>query len=169
MGCQRSLSSKLIPVEARCSPSEKPGETNGAVKLDKAQYMKSILSVITLIMNHKHVTLGDRFNQRVFFRLLSSILCDWHDFGREGYSQDRDMLIVFADNFLDLAPHFFAGFTYSWLMLVSHRFFMPSILRLANSEVSYGASFEHSYTDFIRAGNHSPVLWKPHYHISVNS
>ena len=123
------------------------GETNGAVKLDKAQYMKSILSVITLIMNHKHVTLGDRFNQRVFFRLLSSILCDWHDFGREGYSQDRDMLIVFADNFLDLAPHFFAGFTYSWLMLVSHRFFMPSILRLANSEVSYGASFEPSYTD----------------------
>ena len=130
------------------------GETNGAVKLDKAQYMNSIFAIITLIMNHKHVTLGDRFNQRVFFRLLSSMLCDWHDFGREGYSQDRDMLMVFADNFLTLTPRLFAGFTYSWLMLISHRFFMPSMLRLANSEVSNGTSFESRCTDWCKG-------WEP--------
>jgi len=113
------------------------GESNGAVRRNKAAYMDSILSTIVLLVNHHQVTQGERFNQRVFFRLLSSILCDWHDFGREGYAEDRDMLLVFADNFLTLGPRHFPGFTYSWLVLFSHRLFMPSLLKLPNNEVSY--------------------------------
>ena len=113
------------------------GEHNGAVKLDKAAYMNSIFSVITLIMNRHHVNDGEHFNQRIFFRFLSSILCDWHDIGREGYDQDRDMLMVFANNFLMMTPHLFPAFTYSWLMLISHRLFMPSLLRLPYSKVSH--------------------------------
>ena len=113
------------------------GEINGAVRVNKAAYMDSILSIITLIINNHHVMQGDRFNQRVFFRLLSSMLCDWHDFAREGYAQDCDMLLVFADNFLTMTPRHFPAFTYSWLMLISHRLFMPSLLKLPNNEVSY--------------------------------
>ena len=112
------------------------GEQEGAVRLDKAAYMKSILAIITLIINNHHIVHGDRFNQRIFFRLLSSILCDWHDFGREGQEQDRDMLLVFAETFKALPPRLFPGFTYSWLMLISHRLFMPSLLKLGDDQVS---------------------------------
>lgn len=111
------------------------GEQNGSVRLNKAAYMDSILAAITLIINNHQVMEGDRFNQRVFFRLLSSILCDWHDFGRESYAQDRDMLLVYARNFESLSPRLFPAFTYSWLMLISHRLFMPSLLKLSNDEV----------------------------------
>ena len=123
------------------------GETNGAVKLDKAAYMKSILSVITLIMNRYHVDNAERFSQRLFFRLLSSILCDWHDIARESYEHDRDMPIIFAESFLMMAPRLFPEFTYSWLMLISHRVFMPTLLRLPYSKVSFDTSFQTCCTD----------------------
>ena len=123
------------------------GEFNGSVKRNKVAYMDSILAVITLIINNHHVLQGERFNQRGFFRLLSSILCDWHDFGREGDVPDRDMLVVFANNFLMLTPHHFPAFAYSWLMLISHRLFMPSLLKLSNDEVGCTPSFTYCSTD----------------------
>ena len=112
------------------------GEQDGAVKLDKAAYMNSILAIINLIINNHQVMHGDRFNQRIFFRLFSSILCDWHDFGREDHEQDTSTLLVFAENFKALPPRLFPAFTYSWLMLISHRLFMPSLLKLSNNQVS---------------------------------
>ena len=123
------------------------GGFNGSVKRNKVAYMDSILAVITLIINNHHVLQGERFNQRGFFRLLSSILCDWHDFGREGDVPDRDMLVVFANNFLMLTPHYFPAFAYSWLMLISHRLFMPSLLKLSNDEVGCTPSFTYCSTD----------------------
>lgn len=111
------------------------GESNGSVRRNKAMYMDSILSTIVLLINHHQVIQGERFNQRVFFRLLSSILCDWHDFGREGYAEDRDMLLTFASNFFTLGPRHFPGFIYSWLILISHHLFMPGLLKLPNNEV----------------------------------
>lgn len=111
------------------------GDNEGAVRGSKPAYMHSMLSLITLILNSHHVMRGERFNQRVFFRLFSSILCDWHDLAQEGYLENRDMTLVFAQNFLLLQPHHFPGFAYSWLVLVSHRIFMPTLLKLSNDEV----------------------------------
>ena len=112
------------------------GENEGAVKSSKAGYLNSILSLITLVLNNHHVMRGEQFNQRVFFRLFSSILCDWYDTGREGNAQDKEIVLVFAENFLLLEPHYFPAFTYGWLSLVSHRIFMPAVLKLADDEVS---------------------------------
>lgn len=123
------------------------GESDGAVRGSKPAYMNSMLSLITLILNSHHVMRGERFNQRVFFRLFSSILCDWHDLAQEGYLQNRDMMLVFAENFLLLEPRHFPGFTYSWLVLVSHRIFMPGLLKLSDDEVRLnGICFFHSLT-----------------------
>lgn len=111
------------------------GQTEGAVRGSKPAYMNSMLSLIILILNNHQIMRGERFNQRVFFRLFSAILCEWHDLAREGYAQDRDMTLVFADNFLLLQPRLFPGFTYGWLVLISHRIFMPGLLKLSNDEV----------------------------------
>ena len=110
------------------------GEADGAVKGNKAACMDSILSIIVLLLNNHHVMRGEHFNQRVFFRLFSSILCEWHEFGRGNYVQDRDMMLSFAENFLAVEPRHIPGFTYSWLILISHRLFMPTLLKLADDE-----------------------------------
>ena len=111
------------------------GEADGAVKASKAAYMESLLSLIVLILNNHHVMRGEQFNQRVFFRFFSSILCEWNDLARYSFHQDRDMVLVFADCFLMLQPRYLPGFTYSWLMLISHRMFMPALLKLPDDEV----------------------------------
>ncbi|KAL9004804.1 MAG: hypothetical protein Q9188_002395 [Gyalolechia gomerana] len=112
------------------------GEADGAVKASKAAYMNSLLSLVVLILNNHHVMRGEHFNQRVFFRLFSSILCDWNDLARYSFHQDREMVLVYADCFLMLQPRYLPAFTYSWMMLVSHRMFMPALLKLPDDEVS---------------------------------
>ena len=125
-------------------------EASESVGRSKAEHMDSILSTIVLIMNHQQIKQGERFNQRAFFRLLSSILCDWHGFGRGSYIEDRDMLIVFADLFLGIGPRYFPGFTYSWLALISHRIFMPGLLKLANNEVSPSSLIAIDFADPVK-------------------
>ena len=123
------------------------GESEGAVKISKCAYMNSMLSLITLILNNHHVMRGELFSQRVFFRLFSSILCDWHDFGREGNGTDREIILAFADSFLIIGPQYFPGFTYGWLTLVSHRIFMPALLKISDEAVSIGILQKKSFAN----------------------
>ena len=112
------------------------GEADGAVKASRPVYLNSILSLVILILNNHHVMRGEQFNQRVFYRLFSTFLYDWYDFARSGnFQQDREMILVFADNLLLLDPHHFPSFTYGWLSLISHRVFMPAILKQSDDEV----------------------------------
>ncbi|KAL8949047.1 MAG: hypothetical protein Q9222_004818 [Ikaeria aurantiellina] len=110
------------------------GEADGAVKGSKTNYMHSLLSLVVLILNNHHVMRGEHFNQRVFYRLFSSVLCHWNDLTPSGPQHDREMVLVFADSFLMLQPRYLPAFTYSWLMLVSHRLFMPALLKLPDDE-----------------------------------
>lgn len=144
------------------------GESDGAVKSNKPAYMDSMLSLITLVLNSHHVMRGERFNQKVFFRLYSSILCEWYDLGREGHAQDRDMMLVFADNLLALEPRYFPGFICSWLILVSHRIFMPGMLKLSDDEVSYLLLSKAKAKLMFRDGNLLPKSWLLPYPTSVN-
>ena len=71
---------------------------------------------------------GERFNQRVFYRLYSSILCEYTINGLQRSTENEDMMMKFAETFLAVQPAFIPGFTYGWLSLLSHRVFMPSVL-----------------------------------------
>ena len=134
---------RLVVVLAKSA-----GDLNGAVKgSSKAAYMDSLLAIITLIMNKHAVFQGERFNQRIFFRLWSSILNEWNDYARESLSQDREMLLVFAHNFKALNPAHFPAFSFGWLSLISHRVFMPALLKLPNDEVSVARSAVTGLTD----------------------
>ena len=112
------------------------GEANGAVKGSKPAYLNSILALIVLVLNHHHVMRGERFNQRVFFRLFSSILCEYHAVGRQSPEQDQEIMLVFANILLVLQPLYLPGFVYGWLTLVSHRVFMPGLLKMPDEAVS---------------------------------
>ena len=111
------------------------GETNGTVRGAKAAYMDSLLSIIGFIMNHHQVTRGDHFNQRVFFRLLSSIFSDWQEYAQGSPVENEQVSLVFARNLLRMSPRQFPAFIYSWLGLISHRAFMPRLLKIAEDAV----------------------------------
>jgi CCR4-NOT transcription complex subunit 1 len=106
-------------------------EQEGEVKVDKAAFLKSILSLIVLVLNHHHVMRGEQFNQKVFFRLFSALLSETSSCGDElSEAENQQITLVFAKIFLDVRPSYFPGFMFAWLALVAHRSFLPSLMRL---------------------------------------
>lgn len=106
-------------------------DQEGEVKNDKAAYLKLTLSMVVLVLNHHHVMRGEAFNQKVFFRLFSVMLCEFATHADEFSEQERqEILLVFASKLLDLRPSHFPGFLFGWLGLVSHRHFLPPLMRL---------------------------------------
>ena len=110
------------------------GENEGSVQLQKAAYLDSLLSTVVLLLNFQHVTREEQFNQRVFFRLFSNILLEYSASGMKDTMDHPKMVVKIAQTFSKLQPAHFPGFAYSWLMLISHRVFLPDILSLENSQ-----------------------------------
>lgn len=112
------------------------GESQGSVKANKSNYLNSVLSLLVLTLNHHQVMRGETFNQRVFFRLFSSVLCEYFSSGLQNTDQHKDMMLAFADKLSSLQPKNAPGFVYGWLALVSHRFFMAPMLEMEDRTVS---------------------------------
>ncbi|KAJ5888089.1 transcriptional regulator family: CCR4-Not complex component N.t1.c1 [Penicillium taxi] len=106
------------------------GENTGAVKTQKPAYFSSILSSLVLVLNHHQVMRGEGFNQRVFFRLFSSLLCEYTLAGLQNHPEHKGMIFAVADKILSLQPRFVPAFVYGWFALVSHRVFMSSMLNM---------------------------------------
>lgn len=94
----------------------------------KPEYLKSILSIIVLVMNHDHVMRDLAFNQRVFFRLFSSILCEYYEAQLHQSPENTEMIMVFAETFVATQPKYMPAFTFAWTGLISHRDFLSGIL-----------------------------------------
>ena len=106
-------------------------QTEGEVKGDKAKFLNSILSVCVLVLNHHHVRRGEAFNQKVFVRLFSTMLTEMNAVEEELTDTERkEIPIVFATIFQQLQPKYFPGFIFGWLSLVSHRDFLPVLMRI---------------------------------------
>ncbi|KAL2827023.1 CCR4-Not complex component, Not1-domain-containing protein [Aspergillus cavernicola] len=106
------------------------GEGTGPVKTSKYAYFNSILSVLVLVLNHHQVMRGEAFNQRVFFRLFSSILCEYSISGLQQNDQHQEMMFVLANKLLSLQPKYYPAFVFGWISLVAHRFFMSGMLNM---------------------------------------
>jgi CCR4-NOT transcription complex subunit 1 len=106
------------------------GGRDGAVKETKAKYFDQLLTVIIMVFCNHQKTRGERFNQKVFFRLLSAILFELHEAAKENAFDGfkTDMHLTVAKALLVLQPQNFPLFTFSWLTLVSHRIFVPGML-----------------------------------------
>ncbi|KAF2262786.1 Not1-domain-containing protein [Lojkania enalia] len=106
------------------------GEEGGAVKESKAKYLDNILLVVILVLCNHQRTRGERFNQKVFFRLFSASLFELNEASKEnafaGFK--AEIYLVIAKAFLILQPQNFPGFAFSWLTLMSHRIFVPAML-----------------------------------------
>lgn len=111
------------------------GGTDSAMQGNRATSLEAILCVVVLVANHHHNVRQERFNAKVFFRLFSSILCEIHLARPFLDGSEQELSLVMGRAFLALQPGFFPGFTFSWLTLIGHRLFVPSVLRANDQKV----------------------------------
>ncbi|KAK7208402.1 CCR4-Not complex component, Not1-domain-containing protein [Myxozyma melibiosi] len=96
----------------------------------KIVYLRSILSVHALVFAQNHESQGEGFNGQPFFRLFSSIMCEFVEIGETMSEHKEEFYTLMAEIFKALQPVAFPGFTFAWMTLISHRMFMPKILQL---------------------------------------
>ncbi|KAL6711206.1 CCR4-NOT core subunit cdc39 [Coniothyrium glycines] len=107
------------------------GEQDGAVRdNNKARYLDQILVVVVLVLCNHHNTRGDAFNQKVFFKLFSTMLFHLTEAVKDDALADQkaDIFLAVARALLILQPSHFQRFTFSWLALIAHRIFIPAML-----------------------------------------
>jgi CCR4-NOT transcription complex subunit 1 len=114
------------------------GETNGAVQMNKAPYLETILSVLVLIVNHHQVMHGVAFHQRAFHRLFSSILYEYSSSKLDASPEHNAMMQAFGTTLKSLQPAWFPGFSFAWMNLIMHRVLVCGMLR-PNIEAGVGA------------------------------
>ncbi|AGO10565.1 AaceriABR112Cp [[Ashbya] aceris (nom. inval.)] len=112
----------------------------------RAEYLNLIFSTVTLVFAKDHEVNDLTFNERPYFRFFSSLLCEWeslrgHNFIKIKDEQCRNELLAFDTEFFNTFASFlhcyqsiaFPGFAFAWITLISHRMFLPNVLRLPNN------------------------------------
>ncbi|KAI9504686.1 CCR4-Not complex component, Not1-domain-containing protein, partial [Coemansia spiralis] len=99
------------------------------------QPLRMYLSSVALEIVQAHTLTPDLSGarQRPFFRLLCNVLYEFNDAyrGEEAWCSDeciRDVVSMLGETLMLLNPSFVPGFSFVWLMLVSHRYFFPRLM-----------------------------------------
>lgn len=90
---------------------------------------------------------SESFNERPFFRFISILLSYWQQLNFAEFDIVRDentrnallafnneLYLLVADVLHILQPLAFPGFTFAWISLLSHRMFLPIMLKTAKSQ-----------------------------------
>ncbi|KAI0403287.1 Not1-domain-containing protein [Xylaria palmicola] len=117
---------KLIEIFAKDNIVEPADPKDNPVTIFRA-----ILSFLPAILSHHHITRGERFNSRVFFRFFA-ILMHTIDgmFGGDLQPYRQEVMLHLANTLLRLGPEQYPGFSYAWLYLIGHRQFLPNMMVL---------------------------------------
>jgi CCR4-NOT transcription complex subunit 1 len=110
-------------------------EGSGNQAAVKVNLAKKILSVIMLVLVNSHETDRVNFNQRPLFRLFSSLFNDLNMYRKELGPIYFSILCGISNTLHAVNPSFLPGFTFAWVQLISHRFFMPKILEVEGQKV----------------------------------
>ncbi|KAI0203595.1 Not1-domain-containing protein [Astrocystis sublimbata] len=117
---------KLIEVFAQDSTADFEDPKEGPTTV-----IRAVLALAPVILNHHHMTRGERFNSRVFFRFFAMLMHAIDNiFIGNLQACRKDVLLDLSETLLRLNPDRFPGFSYSWLYLIGHRQFLPYLLTL---------------------------------------
>lgn len=102
----------------------------------KAEYLKSLLSMVALILHHQQWKYQAAFKPKPFIRLYSTILYACHSDlkGTSDEKLDREVTLAFGEVLLALQPSVFPGFIFQWMCLLTHQAFMPAIMKIAGQQ-----------------------------------
>lgn len=115
-------------------------------EMTRADYLNLVFPVIALVFSKDHEQENTTFNERPHFRLLSNFLFEWetirgHNFikvrnvvtRKELLDFDTEFYNIFSSYLQSAQPIAFPGFSFAWVTLISHRMFLPTMLRLPNN------------------------------------
>jgi CCR4-NOT transcription complex subunit 1 len=105
------------------------GESDGAVQQARAAHLESILSLLVLIINHSQNMHGVHFPQRVFNRLISSMLYELSAARLEDGSEQNQMIRAFGTMLKSLQPSWFPGLSFAWMSLIVNRVLVKGLLK----------------------------------------
>lgn len=100
----------------------------------KTLYFAKIFTIAALSLVRDHEQLGPAFEQRPYHRFFSSLLCDLQGIQSSFPTAYYGCLRTFANHLGSIQPSIAPAFAYSWISLISHRYFMPRLLQVANKE-----------------------------------
>ena len=102
---------------------------DGEPQVNPAKSLEALVRLVILVMNDHHNKLRERWNSRLYFRLFSTLLCELHAVRQNlDPQQEQEIAHVLSLALQVMQPRYFPGFTYSWLALLSHRLFIPTLL-----------------------------------------
>lgn len=131
------------------------GGANGAVKPTKTIYLEKALCLLVLVLLHHHRTRVERFNPKVFFRIISIMLCELHDQQDALAPYYNHALTIMGHAVLALQPKYAKGFSFAWLALLSQRIFMPELLKGRAPEVCCTPDVHCRVTDLYSTLNYT--------------
>ncbi|CAF4847609.1 unnamed protein product [Rotaria socialis] len=91
---------------------------------DSIELFTKILTIILLTLVKRHESMRGKFNQRPWFRMFVAML---HELKAGEFTNYNELMNQFALSLHSIQPLHVPGFTFSWLTLISHRFFLPQI------------------------------------------
>ncbi|KAK3679271.1 CCR4-NOT core subunit cdc39 [Recurvomyces mirabilis] len=99
------------------------------VQGSKSTSLSTILHLTVLIMNDHQVKQREQWNGRVYFRFLSTLLCEIHEARQHVDAQKlQHMSRSFGHALEGLQPRYFSSFLQYWIALLGHRLLVPALL-----------------------------------------
>lgn len=95
----------------------------------KTLYFAKIITIAALSLVRDHDEAGPNFEQRPYFRFFSSLLSDLQSIQTSFPEAYFGCLQTFANHLGSIQPAIVPAFSYSWISLISHRYFMPRLLQ----------------------------------------
>jgi CCR4-NOT transcription complex subunit 1 len=97
-------------------------------------YAQRILSVISLVLIEHHEKLSDQFNEQPYFRFFSSLFYELNLAEEKSTELVRELYLLIADILKPLQPFAVPGFSFAWMSLISHRYYLPKLLEIPNKK-----------------------------------
>ena len=111
-------------------------QVDGTGSSGRAQHLDPIMGTIVMLIYKSFDRAADQSSQRVVFRLFSTLLIELNK-DHTGLNTTRnECMLTMAHAFLALQPRFSPGFSFAWQTLISHRVFLPAMLKMPDHGVS---------------------------------
>ncbi|KAK4994590.1 CCR4-NOT core subunit cdc39 [Elasticomyces elasticus] len=116
--------------------------TGQGSEYSKVSYFDTTLALLVMILTSHHDERPETFNPKVFFRFFSSLLCELHQVGTTGpldpFDWQQQFPLALCRAMVVLQPMAVQGFSFAWLTLIGHRYFVPYVLNIPGDTGSIG-------------------------------
>lgn len=99
---------------------------------NRVNYIQRLIYVISLVVIQHHEKKGEEFNEQPYFRFFSTLFFELNRIENKEPELIPEIYLVIADIFKTLQPFALPGFSFAWMSLISHRYYLPKLLDISD-------------------------------------